>query len=80
MTDMEDTTMKSGIEVLLEALHIDVAKAHALSHEMCQAFQHLSTDSLDQFLPTPISESILRPTEGSEKGRYVCLQSHMRLL
>ncbi|KAI1394192.1 MFS general substrate transporter [Hypoxylon trugodes] len=61
--------IKFDIEDFLRPLSIDNAKAHALSHELCRAFQHLSAHSLDQFLPTPISESILRPTAGREKGR-----------
>ncbi|KAI0175736.1 MFS general substrate transporter [Hypoxylon sp. FL1284] len=66
---MKDTDTHSDIEDFLKPLHIDEAKAHALAHEFYLAFQHLSANSLDQFLPTPISESILRPTEGREKGR-----------
>lgn len=65
--------MKSDIDNFLSSLSIDEAKAHALAHEFCRSFQHLSTDSLDQFLPTPISESILRPTAGREKGRYLAI-------
>ncbi|KAI0843079.1 MFS general substrate transporter [Hypoxylon sp. FL0890] len=61
--------MKSDIEEFLKPLSIDDATAHALSHELYQTFQHLSANSLNQFLPTPISESILRPTAGREKGR-----------
>ncbi|OTB07504.1 hypothetical protein M426DRAFT_71627 [Hypoxylon sp. CI-4A] len=48
--------MKSDIQDFLKPLAIDEAKAHALSHEFCRTFQQLSADSLDQFLPTPISE------------------------
>jgi len=33
-------------------------------------FTRLAAESLDQFLPTPITDSILRPV-GDEKGRYV---------
>ncbi|KAI1101085.1 MFS general substrate transporter [Jackrogersella minutella] len=60
--------MKYDIEDFLRPLAIDEAKAHALSHKLYRSFQHLSANSLDQFLPTPISESILRPTAGREKG------------
>ncbi|KAI2615669.1 MFS general substrate transporter [Hypoxylon sp. NC1633] len=60
--------MGCAIEDFLKPLSIDEAKAHALSREMCRTFQELSANSLDQFLATPISESILRPTEGREKG------------
>lgn len=43
--------------------------AHQLSHELYRTFQRLSAESLDQFLPTPIAESILRPAGGHPKGR-----------
>ncbi|KAL7628817.1 hypothetical protein AAE478_000332 [Parahypoxylon ruwenzoriense] len=61
--------MKPDIDNFLGPLYIDEAKAHALSRELYRTFQHLSASSLDQFLPTPISESILRPPGGSERGR-----------
>ncbi|KAI1121912.1 major facilitator superfamily domain-containing protein [Nemania abortiva] len=62
-------TMKPELECFLEPMHIDVTKAHVLAHELYQTFQHLAAESLAQFLPTPISESILRQTGGSERGR-----------
>ncbi|KAI8632117.1 MFS general substrate transporter [Xylariaceae sp. FL1651] len=58
-----------GLEDFLRPLHIDVTKAHALAHELHQTFQQLAAESLTQFLPTPISESILRPSMGRKKGR-----------
>ncbi|KAI1660005.1 MFS general substrate transporter [Daldinia decipiens] len=61
--------MKSGVQDFLGPLSVDEAKAHALSLEFYRTFQHLSANSLNQFLPTPISESVLRPTAGREKGR-----------
>ncbi|KAI1376226.1 MFS general substrate transporter [Hypoxylon crocopeplum] len=48
--------MKCLIDDFLKPLSLDEAKAHALSHEMCRTFQHLSAKSLNQFLPTPISD------------------------
>lgn len=63
--------MTSELEHFLSPIHIDVTKAHVLSHELYRTFQHLAAESLTQFLPTPISESILRPTGGRERGRYV---------
>ncbi|KAI0863614.1 major facilitator superfamily domain-containing protein [Xylaria cubensis] len=59
----------SELENFLKPLHIDVTKAHVLAHELHQTFRHLAAESLTQFLPTPISESILRPKGGHEKGR-----------
>ncbi|KAI8965851.1 MFS general substrate transporter [Daldinia sp. FL1419] len=61
--------MKADIQDFLGPLSIDEAKAHALSLEFYKTFQHLSANSLNQFLSTPISESVLRPTAGREKGR-----------
>ncbi|KAI1648058.1 MFS general substrate transporter [Daldinia loculata] len=61
--------MKSGVQDFLGPLSVDEAKAHALSLEFYRTFQDLSANSLNQFLPTPISESVLRPTAGREKGR-----------
>ncbi|KAK9774743.1 putative Phosphotransferase [Seiridium cardinale] len=57
----------------LQPLRIDVPTVQQLSHEFRQTFQDLATESLDQFLPTPITESILRPTAGSEKGTYLAI-------
>jgi hypothetical protein len=62
------------IDEFLRPLRIDVVTAHQLAHEFRQTFKQLAAESLHQFLPTPISESILRPTAGSEKGRYVTIQ------
>ncbi|KAI1811747.1 MFS general substrate transporter [Poronia punctata] len=61
--------MTSDLEQFLKPLHIDVGKAHRLAHELFHTFRVLAAESPTQFLPTPISESILRPTRGSEKGR-----------
>ncbi|KAI1279080.1 major facilitator superfamily domain-containing protein [Xylaria sp. FL0933] len=61
--------MTPELEHFLEPMHVDVTKAHVLAHELYQTFRHLAAESLTQFLPTPISESILRPTEGRERGR-----------
>ncbi|KAI0117129.1 MFS general substrate transporter [Daldinia grandis] len=48
--------MKSGVQDFLGPLSIDEAKAHALSLEFYRTFQDLSANSLNQFLPTPISD------------------------
>ncbi|KAI0432081.1 major facilitator superfamily domain-containing protein [Xylaria sp. FL1042] len=61
--------MTPELEHFLEPMHVDVTKAHVLAHELYQTFRHLAAESLTQFLPTPISESILRPTGGRERGR-----------
>ncbi|KAF3055638.1 Hexokinase-1 [Daldinia childiae] len=70
---MPIATMKSSVQDFLGPLSVDEAKAHALSLEFYRTFQDLSANSLNQFLPTPISESVLRPTAGREKGRYLAI-------
>ncbi len=62
--------MTPQLEHFLEPLHVNVTKAHVLAHELSRTFRHLAAESSTQFLPTPISESILRPTRGRERGRY----------
>ncbi|KAJ8129207.1 hypothetical protein O1611_g4422 [Lasiodiplodia mahajangana] len=66
-------TMTPELACFLKPIHIDVPKAHVLAHELYETFQHLAAESLSQFLPTPISESILRPTGGRERGRYLAI-------
>lgn len=61
------------IKDFLRPLRMDVATVQQLSHEFYQNFEYLAAESLDQFLPTPITESILRPTAGSEKGKYLAI-------
>lgn len=56
-------------KAFLQPLHINVEIVRQLSHEFRQIFQLLAAGSLDQFLPTPITETILRPTGGREKGK-----------
>ncbi|KAJ3562840.1 hypothetical protein NPX13_g8411 [Xylaria arbuscula] len=57
------------LQEFLKPIRIDVAKAHVLAHELHQTYRYLAAESSTQFLPTPISESILRPTGGRERGR-----------
>lgn len=60
--------MAPSLDDLLQHLAIDAEKALDLSRELASAFRQLSAHSLDQFLPTPIAESILRPA-GYRHGR-----------
>jgi hypothetical protein len=59
-----------SLDKFLQPLAIDSRTALELSRELASTFRTLSSESLDQFLPTPISESILRPA-GQNHGRYV---------
>ncbi|KAH7035399.1 hexokinase-7 [Microdochium trichocladiopsis] len=62
-----------SVEDYLAPLQCSTETAHQLSHEMYRTFQRLSAESLDQFLPTPIAESILRPADGQHTGRYLAI-------
>jgi len=56
------------IEEFLEPLSIDVPKVHQLARSLCKTYLRLAAEAQDQFLPTPISDSVLRP-RGDDKGR-----------
>ncbi len=55
----------------LKPLFIDERAALQLSRDLTANFRHLSAESRNQFLRTPISESMLRPVDGLDRGRYV---------
>ncbi|KAI1082693.1 hexokinase-7 [Whalleya microplaca] len=73
ITSTPVAVMKPGVENYLKPLQIDVAEAHALSREFYQTFKQLAAESMNQFLPTPISESILRPADGRVTGRHLAI-------
>ncbi|KAH8900048.1 actin-like ATPase domain-containing protein [Thozetella sp. PMI_491] len=52
----------------LTPLHIDTQGARDLARDLAANFKQLSAESLDQFLPTPISESMLRPSDDLDRG------------
>ncbi|KAH6723174.1 hexokinase-7 [Leptodontidium sp. MPI-SDFR-AT-0119] len=56
----------------LAPLSISAAKIHSLARSLCSTFTSLAANSQEQFLPTPISDSVLRP-EGDESGRYLAI-------
>ncbi|KAL2024582.1 hypothetical protein VTK56DRAFT_7625 [Thermocarpiscus australiensis] len=60
------------IDDFLKPLAIDSRKVVELSHELAATFRKLSLESPDQFLPTPISESILRPA-ARVTGRFLAI-------
>lgn len=60
----------SALDDFLQPLAIDDKTVLELSRELASAFRILSAESLDQFLPTPISESVLRPRH-RDNGRWV---------
>jgi hypothetical protein len=63
-------TTPTPLEDFLQPLKVDIPKVHRLAHSFSSTYTSLAAESQDQFLPTPVSDSVLRPT-GSDKGRYV---------
>lgn len=61
-------TPSLSIEEFLEPLFIDIEKIDQLSQHFLEAFGKLASDSDNQFLPTPISEAILRPEANRRQG------------
>ncbi len=52
------------LDEFLRPLRVDAKLVHQLSREFGANFQQLAAESTDQFLATPISESVLRPRAG----------------
>ncbi|KAK2606098.1 hypothetical protein QQS21_003493 [Conoideocrella luteorostrata] len=61
------------LDAFLQPMRIDIDTCHALSNRFLHNFLQLSAESLIQFLPTPISESILRPVANHGRGRYLAI-------
>jgi hypothetical protein len=59
----------TDIHRFLEPLSIDVDRSYELSSKFLANFRDLAANSRDQFLPTPISESILRPLTDQGAGQ-----------
>lgn len=53
----------------LKPLAVNSSLLLDLSHDMTTTFERLCKESEDQFLPTPISESIMRAGAGRRGGR-----------
>ncbi|CRK42765.1 hypothetical protein BN1723_005405, partial [Verticillium longisporum] len=62
-----------SLQDFLQPLHVDLDKTHSLSKAFYHNFIHLAADDLAQFLPTPISESILKPVSKSGHGRHLAI-------
>lgn len=62
---------QQSLEDFLEPLHITDDNVYKLSLSLCDTFSMLSTKSDNQFLPTPISESLLRRVDSADHGRWV---------
>ncbi|KAM5348265.1 hypothetical protein ACJ41O_008089 [Fusarium nematophilum] len=63
----------SSIEEFLEPFSIDLDKVHSLSEHFLRAFEKLAADSENQFLPTPISDAILRPEAEKSQGCHLAI-------
>ncbi|KAM0259053.1 hypothetical protein ACHAQJ_003554 [Trichoderma viride] len=64
----------TDIHRFLEPLSIDVDRSYELSRKFLANFRDLAANSRDQFLPTPISESILRPlTTDQGAGQHLAI-------
>ncbi|KAM0275952.1 hypothetical protein ACHAQH_007253 [Verticillium albo-atrum] len=66
-----DTQLK--LQEFLQPLHVDLDIVHRLSQAFYHNFTDLAANDLTQFLPTPISESILRPVSKSGHGRHLAI-------
>ncbi|KAK1975426.1 hexokinase-1 [Colletotrichum cereale] len=63
----------SALQQFLQPLQVDSQKIHALSRLFYANFEHLALNAEDQFLATPISESILRPVSHTGHGRHLAI-------
>ncbi|KAK3352385.1 actin-like ATPase domain-containing protein [Lasiosphaeria hispida] len=61
------------LRAFLKPLSFEFGSVVSLSQELALTFKHLSAQSLSQFLPTPISESILRQAAASSRGRFLAI-------
>ncbi|KAL2143967.1 hypothetical protein VTI28DRAFT_9719 [Corynascus sepedonium] len=61
-----------SLDDFLQPLAIDFQTVVELSRELTSTFLQLSAESSDQFLPTPISESVLRPVR-RKHGRFLAI-------
>ncbi|KAG4429905.1 hypothetical protein IFR05_014611 [Cadophora sp. M221] len=71
-TTRQSLDSPSSSSSFLAPLSISTAKIHSLARSLCSTFTSLAANSQEQFLPTPISDSVLRP-EGDESGRYLAI-------
>ncbi|KAF4631915.1 hypothetical protein G7Y89_g6218 [Cudoniella acicularis] len=63
---------RHSLDEFLRPLNIDIPKIHSLAKSLSYTFTRLAKESKNQFLSTPISDSLLRP-EGDGKGRFLAI-------
>lgn len=66
-TDIPEASL--GLETFLEWIRVDNDRVYKLSQEFSSTFTRLAAESMDQFLPTPITESILLPFSKTKKNQ-----------
>lgn len=60
---------RDPLDDVLRPFRVDVDTCNALARRFVDSFAHLAAHSSEQFLPTPISQSILRPVTDHGHGR-----------
>lgn len=68
-TSFPTIMIPAAMEDFLQPLRVNDEVILQLSREFAIVFQQLCAESKEMFLPTPISESLLRPVEGGGRGR-----------
>ena len=66
-TDIPEASL--SLEAFLERIRVDDERVYKLSREFSSTFTRLAAESMDQFLPTPITESILLPFSKKKKNQ-----------
>lgn len=64
---------QQSLDDFLRPLRITDDTVLSLSRELYNTFLQLSNKSDNQFLPTPISESLLRRVDRADRGRYLAI-------
>ncbi|TVY87285.1 Hexokinase [Lachnellula willkommii] len=62
------TMTGQSLDDFLAPLAVDISKVHSLAKSLCYTFTQLARESQNQFLSTPISDTVLRP-ENDGQGR-----------
>jgi hexokinase len=63
----------ASLAEFLKPLQVTTEQVVSLSRQLHTTFRNLAATSSDQFLPTPISESILRPAYPHRTGHYFAI-------
>ncbi|KAJ2907369.1 Hexokinase-1 [Zalerion maritima] len=63
----------SALKDFLKPLGTNSPLLHQLVKDFCITFRELAADSHDQFLPTPVFESTLRPCQSRDEGVYLAI-------